>query len=110
MQDLQDSQFSAHIANALKSETTLTREQQQRAWEALRAKVSQQTMLPARKPSHFERLRSAAHTWVKLFSVHLYHLFLDDSRYRRVQPHYPLIMRHQRPHSTCAAAEFMLLA
>jgi hypothetical protein len=42
--------------------------------------------------------------------VHLYNFILDDAAYRRAHYHYPAITRHQRPRSTFAAAEFMLIA
>jgi hypothetical protein len=110
MQESQDRSFNDCIARALRAETTLTPQQQQHAWEALRAKVAQQAMLPAPKPSLIERLRDDLFARAKPHLMGLYHLFMDDSVYRRVQNRYPMMMRHQRPHSTFAAAEFMLLA
>ena len=110
MQELQDRSFDDYIARALKAESTVSSQQQQRAWEALRARAAQQTMLPPPTPSLFERLFSGARLWGKTHFIAMVHFFLDDSAYCRVPYRYPTMMRHQRPHSTFSAAEIMLLA
>lgn len=110
MQESQDRPFDEYLVRTLRAEAALTSQQQQQAWEALRARAAHQVMLPPPSPSVIERLLSAARGRGKAQITSLYHFFLDDSPYCRVQKRYPLMMRHQRPHSTFAAAEFMLLA
>jgi hypothetical protein len=110
MQESQDRQFDQFIARALRADALPTPQQKQQAWETLRARVRHQGMLPPPAPTAFERLVNAARVFGKSQIITLYHLFLDDSPYCRVQKRYPIMMRHQRPHSTFAGAEFMLLA
>jgi hypothetical protein len=110
MQGSWDSQFDEYIVRALKAETTVTPRQQQRAWEALRQKAAQQTILPPLESPLYVRLWKKTYIWSKTWLTGLYNFILDDTVYRRAQHPYSRMMRHQRPHSTFASAEFMLLA
>lgn len=110
MQEFQDNFFDETIARAMKSDPMPSPAQQQRVRESLCAKAEQQTMLVPLSPTLFERLSNSARLWGKSQIANLYHVFLDDSAYRRAPHRYPSMMRHQRPHSTFASAEFMLFA
>jgi hypothetical protein len=110
MQELQDRYFDDCIIRALKAEGTVTPQQQRRAWEALRRKTAQQTILPAIAHPMRARVWEIVRVWGKARLVDLYNVILDDSAYRRAQHGYPILTPHRRPHSTFASAEFMLPA
>ena len=110
MQESQDRYLDDCINRALKSDWNVTPQQQQRAWENLRRKASQQTILPPTVKPFYLRLWYKLRVWGKPRLFGLYQLVFDDTAYRRAQNGNPVPLYQRRPRSTCASAELMLYA
>jgi hypothetical protein len=110
MQESQDKYLDECINRALRGDWNVTPQQQQRAWENLRRRAAQQTILPPIATPLHVHLWHHACVWSKARLVSFCQLVFDDTAYRRAQYGSPTALRQRRPHSTFASAELMLCA